>query len=330
MSTPQDVELHHALQRIGNPRLPNTNIYNITDLTGRGRGFIALQDISKGTRILAEQALFTIENVPRGGRLSNTNRTHIINQVNVNGPHHAAFVELVCPGQGRPSLSKRFQANNFQMDRGTDRLQVQGIFLQASRFNHSCLPNAHFAYNDTTGCLTIHAIENIARGKEILVNYHQRECYRTRAQRHTDLSHYSFTCTCDSCLPDIPFGRSSDGRRAYMATLDGRIVHNENRYGPGDRDQLENDLNDLLRLIPMEGAFYIPLMDNYHRRADFFNEKWQATNSGALDTRKELSRRAMEDARRNLDLEVICMGFDSPDVRETLNWLCGLECRGWA
>ena len=39
----------------------NTNVYDLVEIEGKGVGFVALQDIEKGTVILREEPQFSVE-----------------------------------------------------------------------------------------------------------------------------------------------------------------------------------------------------------------------------------------------------------------------------
>ena len=65
------------------------------------------------------------------------------------------LLDLYCPLEKRETKTAKrtFDANSFEVDENTE-----GVFLRASRFNHSCTPNAHVQYNAKLHRLTIHAI----------------------------------------------------------------------------------------------------------------------------------------------------------------------------
>ena len=44
------------------------------------------------------------------------------------------------------------------------------VFVDISRFNHSCVPNAHVAWNTRLGMQTIHAVTEIPAEEEIVVS----------------------------------------------------------------------------------------------------------------------------------------------------------------
>lgn len=64
------------------------------------------------------------------------------------------------------------------------------VCAQASRINHSCLPNVHHCWNQTLGAETIHATKDIGKGEELLTTY--IKICRTHAQREKELDRYGF------------------------------------------------------------------------------------------------------------------------------------------
>ncbi len=60
-----------------------------------------------------------------------------------------------------------YETNAFEAGEGSV------ICPEASRINHSCLPNVNHYWNDTTGRETVHAVKDIAAGEEILTTYIQ-------------------------------------------------------------------------------------------------------------------------------------------------------------
>jgi len=73
-----------------------------------------------------------------------------------------------------------------------------GVFLKMSRFNHSCVANAEYFWNDKDHVQEIRSISNIAEGEEITIRYHGQEVLDTETRRNI-LTKYHFTCTCPAC-----------------------------------------------------------------------------------------------------------------------------------
>ena len=46
-----------------------------------------------------------------------------------------------------------------------------GVFVTASRLNHSCVPNVHHSYNPTLKSATVYAIRDIEPNEELLTSY---------------------------------------------------------------------------------------------------------------------------------------------------------------
>ncbi|KAF9036935.1 hypothetical protein BDZ89DRAFT_1129974 [Hymenopellis radicata] len=86
-----------------------------------------------------------------------------------------------------------------------------GVFLQLSRINHSCGPNASRRFHMPSFSMRLYAYRDIAQGEEITISYHERvwECAVSRQQ---DLDSYGFRCSCPSCAN----AAESDRRRARI------------------------------------------------------------------------------------------------------------------
>jgi hypothetical protein len=109
-----------------------------------------------------------------------------------------------------------FSTNAFKMGEHN-----AGIFVQASRFNHSCSPNARYSWNPEIKRLNIYALRDIAVGDEILVCYlSRRHVYgSTRATRQALLARYEFICNCIACALQGPAAAASDQRRTEIIKL---------------------------------------------------------------------------------------------------------------
>ncbi|GIQ80452.1 hypothetical protein KIPB_001254, partial [Kipferlia bialata] len=94
-------------------------------------------------------------------------------------------------------------------------LKVKVICNKASRFNHSCEPNAFSQYDIDKKVLNIHAIHNIKAGDEILINYVQPEM--PTKERQVQLGMRGFQCRCAKCMRPRAEIEVSDARlRRYL------------------------------------------------------------------------------------------------------------------
>ncbi|KAL1667185.1 hypothetical protein GGF50DRAFT_49164 [Schizophyllum commune] len=88
----------------------------------------------------------------------------------------------------------------------------RAIFMQASRINHSCSPNAKWEWDRKTLALTLRAVRPIRAGEEITINY--VDVALPRAERRARLrATYHFDCHCPACARDDP---RSDAARAEL------------------------------------------------------------------------------------------------------------------
>ena len=311
-------ELVIALQKLGIPNGPDGKVFDIQFRPNRGLCAIALSDTVKGTAVLAEAPLFSINSISLGSEPLTAANVIDINNAAIG---HREFATLSC-AQNPPTPSRRFQTNSLEMGDGT----TQGIFIEAARFNHSCTPNAYFSWNADLRCLTIHAINKIRQGAEILVNYIPRDAYRTRRQRHEKLNDYEFTCTCRACQEGTAFQELSRKRRIEMGQLSKKVDEQRNRRNPIEEDRQLFQAIKLKSLLRCEGIVYPQQSDACGKLAIYFerelrrrieNGETYANSSRVGTCRDEI----LLNMREKLVLDVMSTGHYSPEVREYLNWI---------
>ena len=94
------------------------------------------------------------------------------------------------------STERAIETNAFVLDDST------ALFLEISRFNHSCDASARFAWDDASGCGTIIMKHDLARGAEVTINYGTgKHSTLDRRQQHL-FERFSFDCACDRCLAE--------------------------------------------------------------------------------------------------------------------------------
>jgi len=110
--------------------------------------------------------------------------------------------------------------NSFQAGEPLNPLEEEGpetrvVYLELSRFNHSCLPNCEVSWDDREGVLQIYAGRDIISGEE-LCHYYQDVRFPT-LQRQEKLKTLGFTCACATCTAADRHVR--DERRQRMQQL---------------------------------------------------------------------------------------------------------------
>ena len=303
-------ELHSAFKRLGiPPNPPNDNVFRISTVRGRGKCWRARRDIQPGTPLIHEEVLFRIFG---DGTANNSHESSF-----------PAFRELSCPDPATPQ--RRFDANNFQM---TDRNQrpYRGIFTQASRINHSCIPNAYFAWNPdlgSSGRLTVYAIARIPPDAEILIDYRSLDAFKTRDERQRGRRHYGFDCTCPACQTDTEPGRKSEERRERMRVLKSQIA--QTKYQDPSEQTIDTlfDLFELSKLLQDEGLVYPHLADSYHGQALWWWRERErvAGRTGMAMYEEECREKERQASRKKLELDIMANGHDSPEVTKTLGFM---------
>lgn len=103
------------------------------------------------------------------------------------------------------------------------------LFLNISRINHSCIPNANTG--DISDTMRVVAIRPISMGEEIFISYHTMMNAMTQTQRLNYLHwSYGFQCRCIACSLDGEKAWLSDGRRRIYNVLSAAVQG----YQPSD------------------------------------------------------------------------------------------------
>ena len=149
-----------------------------------------------------------------------------------------------------------YEVNNFRAGEGSV------LCPEASRINHSCVPNVHHSWNKSLGRLTVHAIKDIAAGEEIQTTY--VDVCLGRSQREKLLDEYAFKCDCAACDVSTTFGRASDQRRERLHQIDKELTLLSRATSPLQGvQQLFNMLVDETGLLSEEGLENVRLTQTY-------------------------------------------------------------------
>ena len=269
---------------------PPSGPYVIKKADGKGQGVYASQDIPRGTRILVDKPFFA---VTKPYILSTV--TDKFEQMSLT--RRKTYMQFSCPD--RPDdrqmsdVTRIFEANCFNIDYSA------AIFQTATRFNHSCLPNTYYSWNEARRELVCQAMIDVGEGEELTIAYGRP--FLSHRERKMELRNYNFRCKCPACRLDTPFGEASEARRLVMKALDEHIVYcqtalNEGRLIIGLQDLLSLILK-LVELIKEEGLWG-ELMVPYHGAAELLKGRgdWEE---------------ALVFAKKQLEEERTCLGEDS-------------------
>ena len=296
------------------PRPPDpTGPYIIKASPGKGQGIFTSRCVPAGSRILADKPFLLVPKPYNNLKvLSAFERMPLANR--------KLYMQLSCPDHSSFSANdihttdvmRIFEANCFNLG------DHAAVFLTATRFNHSCLPNTYYSWSEARHEIAFHSMLDIPQGEELTICYGRP--FRTRLERRSELRIYNFCCRCPACDVLTTFGQASESRRLEMRALDGQIVmfqslKNEARMTHGLRDPLTAILR-LIELIKEEGL-HGELMTPYRDAADLLKAKDELNEA-------ELNE-ALVFAHLELEEEVRCLGVDSEVVDKTRDYIRGLE-----
>ncbi|KAJ6126131.1 SET domain-containing protein [Penicillium samsonianum] len=173
-------------------------MYELKDVTGKGKGLVATINISQGTRILCEEPVIRIpHNHDQLG--SKKLQRYVRQQVNaLTEQQRLAFLSLhnIYPYENpAEQCIGIIRTNAFSIEDGET---GGGVFLEASRINHACDNNTQKTWNENIKRHTVHALRDISEGEEITVYYlavHNSRQARQEALR----AKFKFSCSCRIC-----------------------------------------------------------------------------------------------------------------------------------
>jgi SET domain len=222
--------------------------YAIRAIAGKGKGLVATTRITKGTRLLSEIPIFK---VPRDNPDSEALQRIVANEVkSLNDDHQRAFFDLTNIHGNAHSESLGIARTNV-LPLGS-KARFGGLFLEASRINHSCRHNAQNTWNENIGRLTIHALRDIEVGQEITITYLASTAEYVERQ-HFLKEKFKFACTCELCSLSRAQRKRSDSRLRKLQAIDNSI--GEFFWGGLEPEEALHLLRTMFDLFKEEGIW---------------------------------------------------------------------------
>lgn len=235
-------------------RIKISEYLEVVPVVGKDLGVIAFRDIPAYTTILKETPVA----VARHHRTEIETSGAITDACNQMAPSIRAQYETLHEGT-RPFSSQHvriWKANSFHWsDRRLRPGRYGAIFLNLSRVNHSCLPNAEYHADDATGQMIVVSTEPIRSGQEVTICYGDKFQFMDASERNAYLQWvYGFTCKCRACSDPIFAPKSDRLRRELKETYYCGILERSKAPdfsaralgidGPRGPSQLSTSLND--------------------------------------------------------------------------------------
>jgi len=231
-----------------------SSLFHEAPLPGKGLGVVASKPLQPGQLLLAEPPLLI---VPWWNRLTeynkNKERTQLLGKQlrELSKEQQQQFWELAdCKaGVGEDSsIDGIWRTNNFALGHSGPKSD-NGLFLNISRFNHSCHPFAEFTWNSSKKRQELRIVRPTPQGAEITISYFTLvTASQPRAGRKEYLqAHYGFPCDCPSCSLEGPEGEEDDQERGEVDKLAARIedlLYEEEEEEEGHH-KVEEDLKSI-------------------------------------------------------------------------------------
>ena len=116
------------------------------------------------------------------------------------------------------SIERAIETNGFVLDDST------ALFLEISRFNHSCASSARFAWDAAEACGTVVMKHALPKGTEVTIDYGTSKHSTLDKRQQYLFERFSFDCACDRCLAEeaVEEEAAADLRRAGIDRSWGR------------------------------------------------------------------------------------------------------------
>jgi hypothetical protein len=272
----------------------SVNAYAIQSIPGKGQGLIATSKIPKGTRILSEAPIFKVSyNVPDFKIINN----FIIKELKrLNKTHQRAFFSLHnAYGRDNSPFLGIARTNALPLGCGAGE---GGIFLEASRINHSCRNNSQNTWNENIGRLTIHALRDIEEGQEITISYLGSMMEYAERQRSLKRSFF-FDCRCELCSIPVARRKESDVRLKKIQLIDDALGYLNDAMS--DYKGGLHLVHTIFRLFKEEGQWDASVPRAYY-------DAFQIAIANGDETRARIF------AERAYAARVVVEGDDSPEA----------------
>lgn len=239
-----------------------------------GYGLFAVEDIPRGTRILAETPFIyepardyghflweqlsslSPDRMLRYTELSSTqDKVSSLRRLGIRQrlqkKHHSISGDAMDVAVEDMIKLHNIYFNNAVIIDSRDDMET-GPFLLYSRVNHSCLPNVDNSFNATINKHTVHANQDIKAGEEIFTSYIR--AVNCKADRQTRLrEQWGFQCRCRACYGPGAF--ANELRRQELSDIEGELTdYDAGKLSPfrGDEDALETS-ERMVGLLKDEG-----------------------------------------------------------------------------
>jgi len=183
------------------------NNFSIVETTRSGVGMVAARNILAGDIIIREKPVIVIPPQIKSSQYTWKEKVQYLENVVSCLPEadRSKFFNLhdckKLTGSVK-SVEGIFRTNNFALGPLTA-TTAHGVFLLASRINHSCWPSCEVVWREDSEEQEVVAIRDIEEGEELTICYlNIKDRMKTPEERRKVLLPYGFTCSCRFCVEE--------------------------------------------------------------------------------------------------------------------------------
>ncbi|GAA5952313.1 hypothetical protein JCM3765_001938 [Sporobolomyces pararoseus] len=203
------------------PKIPRVPPYKIVSTSEKGLGIVATRDIKAGEIIFAEKPLLKINCEMKDGEMDDS---FIVDErlktLSAQDRKDFESLSIAPPLRSKKKSIGIWRTNAYEFGDGA------GVFLTASRFNHSCRPTVDRIWNEEDGKAYFIAFRDVRGGEELCTDY--TGMYRRRHEREQHLFFsYGFKCKCQVCSLPPEEVKENDRARIEIAQINDFMLKGE-------------------------------------------------------------------------------------------------------
>ncbi|KAK4458991.1 hypothetical protein QBC42DRAFT_308172 [Cladorrhinum samala] len=254
---------------------PSRVPWKIQPLPGRGMGLVATSKIQKHSRIMLGYPVLVVRlDFINGGRYSSKKKREMLDEAvdRLGGGVKKKILGLARSGQNKGDgvILDVLKTNGFGIEVGGE--QHLGLFIEGSRVNHNCRPNAFWRYVPSAMAMEVVALRNIQPGEEVAHSY--APLGYTHEERKAVLRQWGFQCRCALCSAPPAERELADSRRERILEIHQLLSKASDIQSSRRIDQLVKEATTLIELEelhPQLVEYYVQFAKAYMMINDLKN-----------------------------------------------------------
>ncbi|KAH6615549.1 hypothetical protein B0J18DRAFT_282970 [Chaetomium sp. MPI-SDFR-AT-0129] len=253
----------------GDSNLAWTPAYEIRDIPGRDKGMIAASALNGHEIIMTGFPVLVIRMDFVNGEVFSEGQKRSMMDVGLRRlgeEQWAAVMGLAKMSGDENVVLDVLQTNGFGVEIGG--VPHLALFIDGSRVNHDCHPNAFWRFNGNKMAMEIVSLRPIQPGEEVTHSY--APLGYPHSDRQTILQPWGFTCTCDLCTAPEEVRSLSDTRRSRLIDIHHTLGQAADLGDGESQEKCEKRIGELVleafSLIEQEDL-YPQLVEYYERFA---------------------------------------------------------------